>query len=111
MKVSVDQRDGRTAVVSVAGEVDLQTSPRLRQTLLETLKDRARVVVDLSGVDYIDSSGITSLLEALKEARETSCAFVLAHVSEGAMRVIQLGRLDKVFTIRASVDDALAATG
>ena len=60
-------------------------------------------------VAYIDSSGIASLVEALQTARTQQAVFVLADVSEAAQRVLQLARLDKVFTIHHSLADALAA--
>ncbi|WP_413206880.1 STAS domain-containing protein [Rhodospirillum sp. A1_3_36] len=106
MKVDIREQ-GKATIVAVAGEVDLQTSPTLRAALIESLKANTALVVDLGAVDYIDSSGITSLLEALKLAKEKKVGFTLAQVSPGAMRVIQLGRLDKVFTITNSVDAAL----
>jgi anti-sigma B factor antagonist len=106
MKVEIREQ-GKVTVVAVAGEVDLQTSPKLREALIESLKANTALVVDLGAVDYIDSSGITSLLEALKLAKEKKIRFTLAQVSPGAMRVIQLGRLDKVFTITDSLDAAL----
>jgi anti-sigma B factor antagonist len=107
MKVEITEQGGAT-IIAVDGEVDLQTSPTLREALIGALKGRATVVVDMGAVDYIDSSGITSLLEALKMAKESNIAFSLAQVSAGAMRVLQLGRLDRVFTIVGSVDEALA---
>jgi len=58
------RRVGATAVVALRGEIDLQNSPALRKELLGWLADRQDVVVDLSRVDYIDSSGIASLVEA-----------------------------------------------
>ncbi|MCF8482611.1 MAG: STAS domain-containing protein [Rhodospirillum sp.] len=106
MKVDIREL-GKVTVVAVTGEVDLQTSPKLREALIESLKANTALVVDLGAVDYIDSSGITSLLEALKLAKEKKVSFTLAKVSPGAMRVIQLGRLDKVFTIVDSVDATL----
>jgi len=96
------------AVVSLTGDVDLQTSPVVRQKLLESLDGHARVVVDLSAVNYIDSSGVASLVEAFQVSRKKGASFSLASVSSAAMRVLSLARLDKVFTIHPSVEAALA---
>ena len=66
-----------------------------------------KVLVDLSGVDYIDSSGVASLVEAFKLAKTKRQELALTSVSASAMRVLQLARLDKVFTIHDSVADGL----
>ena len=96
------------AVVALTGDVDLQTSPVVRQKLLESLEGNNRVVVDLSAVNYIDSSGVASLVEAFQVSRKKGSSFALASVSAAAMRVLSLARLDKVFTIHPSVEAALS---
>jgi anti-sigma B factor antagonist len=63
--------------------------------------------VDLSGVEYIDSSGVASLVEALQQAKARGQSLALASVSASALRVLELARLDKVFTIHASVAEGL----
>jgi anti-sigma B factor antagonist len=98
-----------TAVVALTGDVDLQSSPGVRQQLLACFEDTARVVVDLAGVTYIDSSGVASLVEAFQMARKKGGAFSLVSVSPAVMRVLNLARLDKVFAIHPSVDAAIAA--
>ncbi len=110
MSYVVREQSG-AAIVALTGDVDLQTSPTVRQKLLETLDKHKRIVVDLSAVDYIDSSGVASLVEAFQVARKRSSSFALASVSPAAMRVLSLARLDKVFTIHASVEIALAPQG
>ncbi len=99
------------AIVALTGDVDLQTSPAVRQKLLESLEKHKRIVVDLSAVNYIDSSGVASLVEAFQVSRKKGASFSLASVSAAAMRVLSLARLDKVFTIHASVEAAFAAQG
>jgi len=105
---SVD--DGDTAcVVSLYGDVDLEMAPSVRKLLLECVAGGKAVLVDMSGVAYIDSSGIASLIEALQSSMGAGGRFGLVAVSEQAMRVLQLARLDKVFAIHADKDSALAA--
>ncbi|MGB0695237.1 MAG: STAS domain-containing protein [Rhodospirillaceae bacterium] len=108
MDVAIEWPRKNAAVVIVSGEVDLQTSPRLRDALLSCFGDASQVIVDLSGVEYIDSSGITSLLEGYQDARSKQASFSLAGVSEGAMRVLRLARLDKVLPIGVDVETVLA---
>lgn len=102
------QEQGGAVVVALAGEIDLQHSPNVRRQLMELMFERRDVVVDLAAVSYMDSSGIASLVEAYQMARKNATRFVLAAVSQPVMRVLQLARLDKVFTLADSVDAALA---
>ena len=98
--------DGIT-VVELSGEVDLRHSPTLRKALMEMMFDRRPVVVDLAAVTYVDSSGVAGLVEAYQMARKNGTRFVLAAISDPVRRVLQLARLDRVFTI---VDTVEAAT-
>lgn len=99
---------GTAVVVALSGEIDLQHSPNVRRQLMELMFERRDVLVDLARVAYIDSSGIASLVEAYQMARKNATRFVLVAVSQPVMRVLQLARLDKVFTLADSVDAALA---
>ena len=96
-------------VISFEGDVDLQSSPEARKVLLECVGRNQPVLVDLSDVRYIDSSGVASLVESLQTARKQGTDLALVAVSEGALRVLQLARLDKVFTICDTVEDGLDA--
>jgi anti-sigma B factor antagonist len=94
-------------VVSFQGDVDLEYSPKARRVLLDTVEQRRDVLVDLSGVSYIDSSGVANLVEAFQLSRQNGTGFALVSVNPAALRVLQLARLDKVFTIHASLEDGL----
>ncbi|HLO76712.1 MAG TPA: STAS domain-containing protein [Magnetospirillum sp.] len=107
MKLETNERDG-AVVVALAGEIDLQHSPDVRRRLMELMFERRDVLVDLARVIYIDSSGIASLVEAYQMARKNATRFVLVAVSQPVLRVLQLARLDKVFTLADSVEAALA---
>jgi anti-sigma B factor antagonist len=94
-------------VVSFEGDVDLEYSPKARRVLLDSVKQRRDVLVDLSGVGYIDSSGVANLVEAFQLSRQEGTGFALVSVNAAALRVLRLARLDKVFTIHASLEDGL----
>lgn len=81
----------------------------MRDALLGCIKNGKAVVVDLSAVAYIDSSGVASLVEAFQNAKSKGQGFVLAAISETPLRVLKLARLDQVFVIVDSVEDAVAA--
>ena len=93
-------------IVSLEGDVDLEHSPRAREILLESVGQNNNVLVDLSAVTYIDSSGVASLVEALQAARKRGAEFGLVCVGSAALRVLELARLDRVFTIHESLADA-----
>ena len=107
MTVEIDS-NGRVPVARLYGEIDLGVSPDVRAALLDALRHHDRLVLDLSGVDYIDSSGVASLVEAYQTARKAGGAIALAAISQPAERVLQLARLDRVFRIHDSVDAATA---
>jgi len=99
---------GNYTVVSLKGDVDLYYSPKAREHILGCLKKKQNVLVDLSEVSYIDSSGVASLVEGYQEAKSSGVEFGLVGVSSAALSVLQLARLDKVFPIHNSVESALA---
>lgn len=107
MNLETREHNG-AVVVSLEGEIDLQHSPAVRKQLMELMFARRDVLVDMGAVAYIDSSGIASLVEAYQMARKNATRFVLVAVSQPALRVLQLARLDKVFTLADSVETALA---
>lgn len=106
MTVSVSER-GKTQVVALSGEIDLQNSGEVRDAVLRCLGQQRPVVVDMGGITYIDSSGVASLVEGFQVARSKGMAFILASVSPAAMRVLRLARLDRVFVIAADLDAAV----
>ena len=102
------QTEGEFTVISLQGEVDLHYSPKAREIILKHLNDKQHVLVDLSAVEYIDSSGVASLVEGFQHARSHTLKFALVGVSDAAMQILQLSRLDKVFPIYAGLSDATA---
>jgi anti-sigma B factor antagonist len=108
MKHEISEQQG-ASVIAFTGEVDLESSPAAREILLKCLESTSKVIVDLSEVSYIDSSGVASLVEALQAAKKNGSQFSLAAASEPTRRVLELARLDKVFTMYDSVDEGLNA--
>ncbi len=98
------------SVVTVEGEVDVYTAAQLRQTLdQEIAEGRIRLVVDLDSVAFLDSTGLGVLVGRLKLVRNSSGWLRIVCSSERILRVFRITGLDKVFTIHASLDEALAA--
>ena len=95
------------SVVILQGEIDLNNSPNARKLILNSLKKRKHVMVDLSAVEYIDSSGVASLVEGFQYARRNKQKFGLIGASDAVMSVLRLARLDQVFHIFDSLDSAV----
>ena len=106
MKHEVAKEHG-LAVVAFSGDIDFNSSPEARRVLLDTLEDEGGLLVDLSAVTYIDSSGVASLIEAFQSAKGSNSRFALVAVSDAAMRVLRLAHLERVFPIFKSVADAV----
>ena len=101
------REEGGAMIAAFEGEVDLEHSPKAREVLLECVARGKKVLVDLSGVTYIDSSGVASLVEAFQKAKKRGQDFALVSVNAPALRVLELARLDKVFVIHENLADGL----
>ena len=86
-------------VIYISGEVDLSNSTEVRKTILSALKTTGTVKVNLSAVEYIDSSGIAAMVEGLQFANSLEKTFTLCQPSKQVSSILQLARLDQVFDI------------
>jgi anti-sigma B factor antagonist len=104
------RRIDKITIFDVTGDIDLANSPEVRKALLKELKElrTPRVVMNLSNVRYIDSSGVASLVEGLKASREAGSRFILFGLSTSAREVLQLSRLLKIFEVYDNEEQALA---
>ena len=103
------QDEGAHRVVRVSGEVDLSWSAQLREAILDGFDARRPVLVELSGVSYIDSSGIASFVEGFQRARKDKLQFGLVAASPAVLSVLKLARLDRVFPLHADLAAAKSA--
>lgn len=108
MQIST-RRIGTVTIVDVVGDIDLYNSPEVRKVLMDALRSQRApgVVVNLTRVRYIDSSGVASLVEGLKVSRELQSKFVLYGLSPAAREVLELSRLIKVFAVCANEEEAI----
>jgi anti-sigma B factor antagonist len=94
------------SVVAVRGEIDAYTSPRLREQLTRLMDEgQHQIVVDLEGVEFMDSTGLGVLVAALKRAKEHDGDVSLVCTSPQILRVLSITGLDRVFQVRTAVDD------
>ena len=102
-------RNGACSVVHIQGDIDLKSSPELRSAIFDLFEKRGqeRVILDLKGVNYIDSSGVASLVEGLQEAKKRKARFILTGLNEAPRHVLNLTRLTSVFEITETLEEAL----
>ena len=105
ININIATRDGAT-VVAVSGEVDLQTAPRLAEALESC--PGGRVVVDLSDVDFLDSSGLGALVTGNRHLTEAGGSLRLVRPRPSVDKVLTISRLTDVIEAFDSVDAALA---
>ena len=98
---------GRWEVLTVTGEIDMATAPRFRQQLLGVIGAGAQnVVIDISGVDFIDSTGLGVLMGGAKRVRSAGGDIRLVMTGSRLADLIELTRLDRVLDVFDSVSTA-----
>jgi anti-sigma B factor antagonist len=109
-KFTVDSEDvdDRTRILSATGEVHVSTAPELAEQLNAALSaGRTRIVLDFSGVEFIDSTGLSVLLNALRRLGRVDGALSLVCTNPTVLRLFEITRLDATFDIVATLDEAL----
>ena len=107
--LEVTKRD-RWSVVAVRGEVDVATAPRLREKLIDLVNQgEHHIVVDLTDVDFLDSTGLGVLVGALKRVRTNDGELALVCCEPRILKVFEITGLTKVFTMHTTVDEAVSA--
>jgi anti-sigma B factor antagonist len=88
-----------TRVLRVSGDVDMDSSPQLKEQILKAAKGARTLKLHLRGVNYLDSSGIAVLIQGLKECQRARVEYILQEPSPQVMAVIQLAMLQSLFQI------------
>jgi len=103
---------GGVAVITPRGTVDLYSSPRLREVLMKLLKRKTtKIVVNLADVDYMDSSGLATLIEALHLLVKNGGEMRLAAPKQEILFVLELARLDRLFHVDKDVVASIQKLG
>ena len=109
LEVKTTMVDGMP-IVQVRGDVDLRSSPQLRELLIDSARELSgKLLIDLSGVGYMDSSGVGTLVFVKREVERGSGRVVLIGLQPRVRSVLEITHLDKFFTIVQSVDEVDAA--
>jgi len=97
-------------VLPLEGQIDLNVSAKVAESLAQLIKDKpARLVVDLSQVNYIDSSGLAVLINGMRDMEDYGGLFILAGVRDEVRPILETAHLENFFLMFPSVDEALAA--
>jgi anti-sigma B factor antagonist len=108
LRTEVSELSGWT-VVTVYGELDVATSPELRERLIELVNDgRARLVLALDGIDFLDSTGLGTIVSVLKRARTHGGDLRLVCTETRITRLFEITGLDKAVPLLPTVDAAIA---
>ena len=100
---------GAAAVITVSGELDIHTAPDLTEVLSPGIAAGQPVIVDLTDVTFMDSSGLSVFVTALKRAREAGTTLTLVVSEPRVMRVFSITGIDTLIDIHATLDSALSA--
>jgi len=99
-------------IVALQGEVDMHVSPQVREALLSVFKKNAKgILVDLSEVTFMDSSGIATLVEGLRWSKNEGTRFILVGLQDTVSHTLKLAKLDSFFEIFPSQEEALGTVG
>ncbi len=110
LEVETSQR-GPSHVVSLSGEIDVYSAPKLRQALLELVdKGANHIVVDMSKVDFLDSTGLGVLVGGLKRVKANDGTLSIVAPQEKTLKIFEITGLTAVFPIHDSLDSATAGT-
>ena len=108
MDVSQEQLEADIFLVKPIGKLDAKNSPRLRSVFQQLIGsgEPKKIIVDMQGVYFVDSSGLAALVSGLRLARENDCSLVLSGAQSQAQIVFRLTMLDRVFAIYNSHEEA-----
>jgi anti-sigma B factor antagonist len=103
-----DRQEGNRTILDVAGEVDVYTAPKLREKLVELVGDgNYHIIVDMTKVEFLDSTGLGVLVGGLKRVRSHEGSLVLVCNQERILKIFRITGLTKVFPIYDTLDEAL----
>ena len=105
------RRHDKTTILDLSGNIDFRNSPEVRQSVLREIRENrtSRVLVNLSQVRYIDSSGIASLVEGLRASRDLGSRLILFGLSTPVQEVLHLFHLNQLFEVYESEAQALSS--
>jgi anti-sigma B factor antagonist len=113
IRIQLEEPASDTALLRVFGEIDMLTSPMLRDGIAAQLAggNRVRLLVDLDGVEFLGTSGLAALVEARSSAEERQVELWLVCTNRQVLRPLEIAGLTSLFQIAPTVAEALGAQG
>jgi anti-sigma B factor antagonist len=106
------RQDGRTTILAVAGEIDLDSAPVVRGAIIEAIDGGSgHLVIDLTEVTFIDSTGLNVFIYAQKKLRLRQGTLDIVGSTRRILAIFKLSGLDKIFRIHPTLDAALGGDG
>jgi anti-sigma B factor antagonist len=101
---------GQTDVLTLRGEIDVYTAPRLRQAIIDLVEGGAtHIVIDMGAVDFLDSTGLGVLVGGLKRVKVQDGELAIVTSQDKILKIFDITGLNKVFSIHDSLDAAVGA--
>jgi len=108
MKIQIKKNESNVTVIALQGDLDFHSSPNLRKELEKLLDSQApKVIIDLLKVDYVDSSGLATFVELYQKMKRYGAKFSLFNLSESVQSVFEIAKLNSIFLIAKTEEEAL----
>jgi len=98
MHIKIEEKDNQS-IIYLSGEIDLSNADSIKEQAIKLLERKKDLILNLSGVTYIDSSGISILIESHKNAMQQGVKSILQDISKEALKVIMMARLEQILII------------
>ncbi len=103
---------GEANVLTLAGEIDVYTAPRLRQAIIDLVEaGKTNLVIDMEKVDFLDSTGLGVLVGGLKRVKTTDGTLAIVATQDKILKIFDITGLNKVFSIHGSLAEAVGSEG
>lgn len=107
MELDIRTENG-VKIIALTGVLDVTATGEFRNRFMEEVVDENKVIIDCLGLEYLDSGGLAALLNVYKQLSAQNTRMVFYGLSEGILRVIRFTKLDKVFDLADTLDEAFA---
>lgn len=103
-----ERKVDEVTILELSGEIDINTSPQVRKAFDQLIKDqRKKILLNFTQVTYIDSSGLATLVEMLQRLKRFGGGLRLCNLSEKVRALFEITKLDRIFSIFPSEEEAL----
>ncbi len=107
--IHIDRPEQGVVVLMPTTDIDMSRSPELRTTIRQEMSSSVhKMVIDLEDVHYMDSSGLATLVEAMRNASKSDTKLVICCMNQKVSAIFEIARLDSFFSIVASRDEAIS---